>query len=107
MPTDAIEDFLKTTGALYDETRIKLLKFIALHGPVCVCELQQAFGMGQSRLSRHLKILKEAGFLTLQRQGRWSYYRIREPLDRFRASAVAEIGYLPIELPKPSQGCDR
>ena len=57
--------FLKTTSAINDETRIKILNFIAVHHEVCVCELEEAFNMIQSRISRHLKILKEAGFLKL------------------------------------------
>jgi len=105
---EAMEDFLKTVGALYDETRVKLLKFIDLHGPLCVCDLQASFKMIQSRLSRHLKILKEAGFLKVQRDGRWAYYGIRKPLDRFRQEVLEEIRMLPIDLPeykKESKEC--
>jgi len=94
-----MEDFLKSIGALYDETRVKLLKFIDMHGPLCVCDLESSFGMIQSRLSRHLKILKDAGFLKSKRSGRWTYYSIRSPLDRFRQEALEEIRTLPLELP--------
>ncbi len=97
---EAIEDFLKSVGALYDETRVKLLKFIDLHGPLCVCDLEASFGMIQSRLSRHLKILRDAGFLKSERCGRWTYYGIRAPMDRFRLEAVEEIRTLPVELPR-------
>jgi ArsR family transcriptional regulator len=97
---EAMEDFLKTVGALYDETRVKLLKFIDRHGPLCVCDLQASFGMIQSRLSRHLKILKEAGFLKVDREGRWAYYGIRSPIDKFRQESLEEIRTLPIDLPE-------
>ena len=106
---EALEDFLKTTGALYDETRVLLLKFIDKHGALCVCDLQNSFNMLQSRLSRHIKILKESGFLSIRRDGRWTYYSIRTPLDRFRLQAIEEIRTLPIELPeikRLSQSCD-
>ena len=63
--------FLKTTSALNDETRVKLLKFININGKCCVCDLENSFDMIQSRLSRHLKILKEAGFLRVEREGRF------------------------------------
>ncbi|BBG66291.1 arsenical resistance operon repressor [Hydrogenimonas sp.] len=96
---EAMEDFLKSIGALYDETRVTLLKFIDLHGPLCVCDLEASFGMIQSRLSRHLKILKDAGFLSARKSGRWTYYSIRSPLDRFRQEALEEIRTLPVELP--------
>jgi ArsR family transcriptional regulator len=55
--------------------------------------------MIQSRLSRHLKILKEAGFIRVERKGTWAYYSIRSPLDRFRSEALQEIKHLSIELP--------
>ncbi len=104
--SEAVEDFLKTVGALYDETRVKILKFIDINGAQCVCDLQISFEMIQSRLSRHLKILKEAGFLKVERKGRWAYYSIRSPLDRFRLSAVEEIRTLAIELPQQKKHSD-
>ncbi|DAB38927.1 MAG TPA: transcriptional regulator [Sulfuricurvum kujiense] len=91
--------FLETVSALNDETRIKLLAFLDKHGPLCVCDLQESFGMIQSRLSRHLKILKEGGFLRVDRCGTWAHYSIRTPLDRFRSEALAEIRCLELDLP--------
>lgn len=98
--------FLKTIGALNDETRLRILRFIDAHGGnVCVCEIEEAFDMIQSRISRHLKILKEAGFLKLERKGRWAHYSIRSPLDQFRQSILKEIAYLDISIPSPKKGC--
>jgi len=91
--------FLKTVAALNDETRVLLLRFFDTHGGLCVCDLQASFGMLQSRLSRHLKILKEAGFLRVDRQGTWAFYSIRKPLDRFRLEALEEIRHLEVTLP--------
>jgi ArsR family transcriptional regulator, arsenate/arsenite/antimonite-responsive transcriptional repressor len=100
-----MEIFLQTVAALNDETRIKILRFIEMHGTMCVCDLQASFGMIQSRLSRHLKILKDAGFLRVQREGRWAHYSIRSPLDRFRTEALNEIRTLDIILP-PFHKCN-
>ena len=94
-----MELFLKSIAALNDETRVLILRFIDTNGQLCVCDLQASLGMIQSRLSRHLKILKEAGFLRVDRKGTWAYYSIRSPLDRFRSEALAEIRCLPLELP--------
>jgi len=94
-----MDDFLKTVAALSDETRVLILRFFDEHGALCVCDLQASLGMIQSRLSRHLKILKEAGFLRVDRKGTWAYYSIRTPLDKFRSEAIAEIGHLGIDLP--------
>ncbi|MDD5157071.1 metalloregulator ArsR/SmtB family transcription factor [Sulfurimonas sp.] len=94
-----MEIFLKTISSLNDETRIKLLAFLDTHGALCVCDMQESFGMIQSRLSRHLKILKDGGFLRVERCGTWAHYSIRSPLDKFRIEALAEIRSLGIELP--------
>jgi ArsR family transcriptional regulator len=45
-------------------------------GELCVCELQDELGAAQSRLSFHLRVLKEAGLVSDRREGRWAYYRI-------------------------------
>lgn len=101
-----MELFLNTVGAINDETRIKILAFINQHGEVCVCDIEQSFNMIQSRISRHLKILKEGGFLKVKREGRWAYYSIRSPLDAFRQAVLQEISYLAIDLPEYKKGCN-
>ena len=100
-----METFLQTVGALHDETRLKILRFIDENGAVCVCDIETAFGMIQSRISRHLKILKEAGFLRVDRQGRWAYYAIRSPLDKFRQDILKEISYLDMDIPDLKKTC--
>lgn len=94
-----MELFLKTIGAVNDETRIKILRFIDTEGTVCVCDIEKAFEMIQSRVSKHLKILKDAGFLKVTREGRWAYYSIRSPLDTFRQNILKEISYLEMDIP--------
>lgn len=59
--------------ALSDETRLRLLH-ILLHYELSVNELVSIMRMGQSRVSRHLKILSEAGLLTFRRDGLWVFY---------------------------------
>jgi ArsR family transcriptional regulator, arsenate/arsenite/antimonite-responsive transcriptional repressor len=43
---------------------------------ICVCELEECFEMGQSRVSYHMRKLKEAGLVREQRRGRWSFYSL-------------------------------
>lgn len=100
-----MDNFIQTIGAINDETRIRILRFIDTNGAVCVCDIENAFEMIQSRISRHLKILKEAGFLKVERKGRWAYYSIRSPLDVFRQNIIKEIGYLEVDIPPLSSGC--
>ncbi|MEV9526592.1 ArsR/SmtB family transcription factor [Aliarcobacter butzleri] len=98
--------FLQTVGAINDETRVKILHFIDIHNEVCVCDIESSFSMIQSRVSRHLKILKDGGFLRVDRRGRWAYYSIRTPLDVFRQSILKEITYLNLEIPTLKKGCE-
>lgn len=103
--------FLKTASALNDETRLLILRFIDENGESCVCDLQSSLDMIQSRLSRHLKILKEAGFLRVVRKGTWAYYSVRSPLDKFRSEALSEIRCLGINVPElkkvsQKEGCN-
>ena len=73
--------------ALSDETRLRLVH-ILLHYELSVNELVRILDMGQSRVSRHLKILTEAGLLTPRRDGLWVFYaapRSGEESDFLRA----------------------
>src|SRR6476620_2484249 len=61
--------------ALSDETRIGILEMLR-DGERCVCDLQGDLEAAQSRLSFHLKVLRDAGLVTDRKEGRWSYYTI-------------------------------
>lgn len=101
-----MDSLLKTISSINDETRLKILNFINHNGEVCVCDIENAFNMIQSRISRHLKILKEGGFLKVDRRGRWAYYSILDPIDTFRTSILEEIKHLKLELPTlKDRGC--
>ncbi len=97
--------FLKTISSVNDETRIKILRFINENGEVCVCDIEKSFDMIQSRVSRHLKILKDAGFLRVDRRGKWAYYSIRSPIDTFRLQTLYEISTLNLDIPKLDKSC--
>jgi ArsR family transcriptional regulator len=61
--------------ALSDATRLGILDMLK-DGEQCVCDLQDELDAAQSRLSFHLRVLKEAGLVMDRREGRWSYYTI-------------------------------
>jgi ArsR family transcriptional regulator len=63
--------------ALSDETRLRIIE--QLHeGEQCVCEMTDTFRTGQSRLSFHLKVLKDAGLINDRPEGRWMYYSLND-----------------------------
>jgi len=62
-------------NALADKARVEIVARL-LDGEKCVCDLTDALETGQSRLSYHLKVLKDAGLVTDRRDGRWAYYTL-------------------------------
>jgi len=57
---------------------------------ICVCEFQEHFGLGQSKVSYHVRVLKEAGLVSEETRGKWSFYAvdreaIASALDGFRS----------------------
>ena len=81
--------------ALSDSTRISILEMLR-DGELCVCELQDELEAAQSRLSFHLRVLRDAGLVEDRREGRWSYYRIVP-------AALAEVHDLTVGL-QPTRG---
>ena len=61
--------------ALSDETRLAVVQMLG-GGERCVCDLQAALDVAQSRLSFHLRVLKDAGLVRDRKDGRWSYYTL-------------------------------
>ena len=70
--------------AVAEETRLEIIRLLT-GGERCVCELQEELEAAQSRLSFHLKKLKEAGLISDRRAGRWVYYSlVPEALEEMR-----------------------
>ena len=66
---------VKAFKALSDETRLRILNLL-LERECCVCEVMQALDISQTRASRNLSALYDAGFLKLRKEGLWSLYSI-------------------------------
>jgi ArsR family transcriptional regulator len=72
---EVMHELIKAMKALSDETRIRILK-VLLERECCVCEVMQALDISQTRASRNLRLLQDAGFLKLRKDGLWSLYSI-------------------------------
>ena len=70
-----MNQLVKSFRAVSDETRIRILNLL-MERECCVCEVMQALNISQTRASRNLSILNEAGFLRLNKDGLWSLYSI-------------------------------
>ena len=61
--------------ALADPLRKEVIESLS-EGECCVCDLMEKTGLAQSRLSFHLKVLKDSGLITDRQSGRWVYYKL-------------------------------
>ncbi|MEX2572389.1 MAG: metalloregulator ArsR/SmtB family transcription factor [Gemmatimonadota bacterium] len=88
--------------ALSDETRLQIVEMLS-HGERCVCDLQEGCGAYQSRLSFHLRKLKDAGLVEDRKEGRWVYYKlVPEALNEMRSY----LGGVTAEAPAWSGAAD-
>jgi ArsR family transcriptional regulator len=86
----AMQELIKAAKALSDKTRLRILN-ILLERECCVCEVMQALDISQSRASRNLGILEDAGFLTAKRDGVWIVYSIDWQTANSHAASLAKL----------------
>ena len=91
---DAIDHkAVETTGqllaALGDPVRLGIIELLSQHDRLCVCDIAEAFPIGQPTVSHHLRLLREAGLVDVERRGHWAYYGLkREALKRVTQGLV-------------------
>jgi ArsR family transcriptional regulator len=94
---NTMRDFIKAVKALSDETRLRILK-VLLERECCVCEVMQALDISQSRASRNLGILQNAGFLKERRDGLWIVYSVDwQTVNQYAASLARLLEDVPID----------
>ena len=73
-----MQEIVNVFKALSDSTRLRILLLLQ-YGELCVCEVEEVLGMKQSRISRHLNILRNAGLAEARYVGRWVFYSLANP----------------------------
>src|SRR4026208_1196575 len=76
--------------ALSDETRLEIIELLR-KGERCVCELTDTLDAAQSRLSFHLRVLKDAGIVRDRKDGRWVYYELDPEVFEEMEALVSEM----------------
>jgi ArsR family transcriptional regulator len=76
-----MNDVIKVFKTLSDETRLRILCLL-MQRDCCVCEVMQVLRISQTRASRNLSALYDAGFLKLRKEGLWSLYYISPDVDK-------------------------
>lgn len=87
-----MRDLIKAMKALSDETRIRILRLL-MERECCVCEVMQALDISQTRASRNLRILQDAGFLKVRKDGLWSLYSVdEEGMKEYFSNLMMAVG---------------
>ena len=110
VPGEQVDRLVALGRALSDPIRVRMLGMMAegrgccdLSGSgvpagegeegICICEFEDQFGMGQSKISYHMRKLKDAGLVREERRGRWSFYSLdREAAGQLLAETAAHLG---------------
>jgi ArsR family transcriptional regulator len=71
----------KTFQALSDTNRLRILKMLEVR-PLCVCEITEVLQLAASTVSKHLSILRDAGFILDEKEGKWVNYRLNDSGDQ-------------------------
>ncbi len=85
-----MHDLIKAMKALSDDTRLRIIN-VLLERECCVCEVMQSLDISQSRASRNLGILEDAGFLKARRDGAWIVYSVDWDTANRYATSLAEL----------------
>jgi ArsR family transcriptional regulator len=79
-----MKEIARIFKALSDETRLRIL-YLLLKGELCICDLMEVLELPQSKVSRHMAYLKNAGFVDDRREAVWVYYTLIEPKNKVHA----------------------
>jgi ArsR family transcriptional regulator, arsenate/arsenite/antimonite-responsive transcriptional repressor len=88
--------------AAADPTRLAILRQLSTEAEVCACDFTDCCDVSQPTVSHHLKVLRDAGWVSSERRASWIYYRLRpEAVARFRhlAAEIEPVGAWPIVGP--------
>jgi ArsR family transcriptional regulator len=86
-----MDQLAKSFKALSDESRLRIFGIILRSEELCVCDIGYVMGFTQTKVSRHLSYLKNAGLVEDRRQGLWMLYRVAKPRDEARAKLIGFV----------------
>jgi ArsR family transcriptional regulator, arsenate/arsenite/antimonite-responsive transcriptional repressor len=91
-PSPTVRALAGVFKALADETRLQMLALLLDRPELCVCHFERALEISQSKASRHLRYLLNAGLLEDRREGVWMYYRLTDDMDPERRLILNTVG---------------
>jgi len=95
-----MDEYVYVFKTMGEPTRLRILNLFIQekNNEFCVCEIVDILQESQYNISRHLRALVKAGLATYNKQGKWSYYRLKENLDPFRENLLHSISSIPEEV---------
>lgn len=81
--------YIRVTKALSDPSRVKILKILQRKG-LCVCEIKALLGLAQPTISKHLKILEDAGLVESHKDKLWVNYQLADGEDSVYARTALD-----------------
>lgn len=90
LDTATVRDLELALKAAGDPTRTRILKLLE-SGPLCVCQVQAVLGLAPSTISKHLGVLKVAGFVSDRRDGKWISYALATSSRNPHAAGVLAL----------------
>jgi len=93
-----MSDAVQLFKALADGTRLRILNLLCRR-ELCVCQIVDVLGMGQSKVSRHLAHLKNAGLVTDRRAGLWIHYSLARPDGHLHQQVIDWLKQAKQEIP--------
>ena len=93
---------VQTFKALSDETRLRILGLLR-EGELCVCDIMKVLSLRQSKVSRHLAYLRNAGLVTGRREGLWMHYTLTEPESALHATLLEWLLGTTDEIPNGAE----
>jgi ArsR family transcriptional regulator len=98
LPAARQEQIVAGFKALADPTRLDIFRLIAVQeAPLCACDVVARFELTQPTISHHLKVLREAGLISVSRRGVWAYYAAEPRGLALLRGALAELAPVPLE----------
>jgi ArsR family transcriptional regulator len=85
-----MKELIRVMKALSDPNRVKAMKMLTVR-PLCVCEITAILGLAQPTVSKHLKVLEEAGLVESWKEGAWVNYRLPRQIENPYAAEMLKL----------------
>ena len=101
-----MKDFIRVMKALSDPNRVKVVKMLQ-QKEMCVCEIQLALGVAQPTVSKHMKVLEDAGLVRSKKEGLWVNYSLSSGGSAYAATLLGNLKHWLHEDPEVRDLLDR